>query len=195
MGSTNGWFPDGAGGKPWLDGSACESLSFESFISDLASCWDCVFVLVLLLVWDCFLSFTRVHNSPFSSLFSFRYSAFLSHLRCSFQVRFVWLSLARTLALTFIRFIALRFPRRFVPISTASRRVFHLSCRVLRVLVSASGPHLSRPSSIRHAFFLATLRTVTYFDFLFSCACVSFSSLRSRFPVYPSCFLLIEHRY
>jgi hypothetical protein len=27
VGGTNGWFPDNAGGKPWLDGSASESIA------------------------------------------------------------------------------------------------------------------------------------------------------------------------
>lgn len=36
VGGTNGWFPDGVGGKPWLDGSHGECL-VEFFVFDFAS--------------------------------------------------------------------------------------------------------------------------------------------------------------
>ncbi|KAH9938816.1 concanavalin A-like lectin/glucanase [Epithele typhae] len=39
VGGTNGWFPDGAGGKPWLDGSLTATTDFAKKQSDWYATW------------------------------------------------------------------------------------------------------------------------------------------------------------
>ena len=64
VGGTSGWFPDGAGGKPWLDNSA--GMFLFCFLFLLVFCRansDCVFLILL----DAMFNFANAQDTWFST--------------------------------------------------------------------------------------------------------------------------------